>query len=58
MLTTSETAPMVQKFVRLATAPKMNARTKPPKVTMRPRFEVLPDKTGISPFVRALFYLR
>jgi hypothetical protein len=33
MLTQSETAPMVQKSVLLATAPKMNARTKAPPLT-------------------------
>src|SRR5258708_1946967 len=45
MFTTSETAPMVQKFVRLATAPKMNARTNPPAATRAPRLEVLPATT-------------
>src|SRR5690242_14038923 len=35
MFTTSETAPMVQKLVRLATAPKTNARMKPPRTTAR-----------------------
>src|SRR3954471_15164590 len=34
MLTQSETAPMVQKSVLFATAPKMNARTKAPPVTI------------------------
>jgi hypothetical protein len=40
MLTTSETAPMVQKLVRFATKPKMNARMKPPHATRAERFDV------------------
>src|SRR6185436_13432035 len=33
MFTTSETAPMVQKLVRLATAPKASPRKRPPHAT-------------------------
>ena len=36
---------MVQKLVRLATAPKTNARTKPPMQTASPGFEVPPKET-------------
>ena len=35
MLTTSEIAPMVQKFVLLAIAPNTNASAKPPQTTSR-----------------------
>src|SRR5579864_2571164 len=47
MFTTSETAPMVQKLVRLATAPKMNERMKPPRTTARAGLL----KRGILPLV-------
>src|SRR6185503_6281989 len=46
MFTTSETAPMVQKLVRLATAPKTNARMKPPRTTAKagwPKPAILPS---------------
>ena len=33
MFTTSDTAPMVQKLVRLATKPKTKASAKPPQAT-------------------------
>ena len=39
MFTMSEIAPMVQKLVRWATAPKTNARPKPDQATMEERFE-------------------
>src|SRR5687768_1551943 len=45
MLTTSDTAPMVQKLVRLATAPKTRPSANPPHATRPPRFEV-PPKEG------------
>jgi hypothetical protein len=34
MFTTSEIAPMMQKLLLFATAPKMNASTKPPSTTV------------------------
>ncbi len=42
MFTTSETAPIVQKLARLATAPKTKASAKPPHATIAPRCEVPP----------------
>src|SRR5258706_14858532 len=44
MFTTSDTAPIVQKFVRLATKPKMKARMNPPQATRAGRFDALPLK--------------
>src|SRR5258706_6731932 len=40
MFTTSETAPMVQKLVRFAPAPKTKPRANPPHATHAPRFAV------------------
>src|SRR5438477_7226786 len=44
MFTTSETAPMVQKLVRLATAPKTKASANPPSATIEPSCEAVAAK--------------
>src|SRR5260221_3689289 len=44
MFTTSETAPMVQKLVRFATAPKTKGSAKPPSTTTRAGLEMPLDK--------------
>src|SRR6185312_13784111 len=61
MFTTSDTAPMVQKFARFAAAPKTKASAKPPQATRAPTWEALPmdrrpipcrigDPRGAKPF--------
>src|SRR5207237_998370 len=69
MLTTSDTAPMVQKCVLLPTAPKRNASAKAPHTTTearaagldsvkRPRFGMAPEfRRGAPKFGTRLFFL-
>src|SRR5689334_21158284 len=53
MLIQSETAPMVQKWVLLPTAPKMNARTNAPPVTYGASCAGLASAKGIAPCGRS-----
>jgi hypothetical protein len=53
MFTMSETAPMVQKLVRCATAPTTKAIPKPDQVTMEERLEAA-ALMGVSRFNRTL----
>src|SRR4051812_13312641 len=51
MFTTSETAPIVQKLVRFATAPKTNAIANPAQATSAPTCELLPKRPPRCPSI-------